>query len=146
MAPAWRFPENTEILVLQGIIDVVKHSRSELWLVHIQYFLVAMPLQSSEVLFSQVDNLLVINASRGTNYHVFTVIHSLVVLDNHLPCDFIDVFNLAEDRKTHFMVSPDIEIDLLHKSLIIIIISRKKLLPNGRLFTLNVECFILGIG
>ena len=43
------------------------------------------------------------------------------------------------------MVTPDIEINLLHQRLVVIVVRRLQLLPDGALLTLDVEVLVLAV-
>lgn len=104
-----------------------------------------MTLQLAKVLLSQVYDLVMLDAAGRTNNHILSEVHPLVVVDNHVASDFVNVIYLAKDRQAHFVVTPDIEVDLLHQRLIIVIVCRKQLLPDGAFLTLHIVVVVLAV-
>ena len=61
---------------------------------------------------------------------------------DHLPVDLPDVVDVAEDRLAHHVVAIAIEVDILHESLLGVLVGRLKLLPDCVLLHLEVIAIV----
>jgi len=99
MIPRWCLKENPNTLKLHHIISNIEKAWIKFWFYHVQNILPSVcPLKFSEMLLSQVNKSLVLNISSSNDSHILSIIHPLMVPNNHFSIDLIDIMNLPQNR------------------------------------------------
>lgn len=73
------------------------------------------PGNASEVLFSQVHELLVVHGTSAHNDHVVTEVVGVLEVDNVVAVDLADVVHVTEDGLAHHVLSVNVIVDVLHQ-------------------------------
>jgi len=76
------------------------------------------------------------------NYHVLSKVHSFMKINNHFPTHLMNIINLSKNWRAHLMPIVRIQINILHQSLVVVIISCKQFLPNCAFFKFNIISLI----
>lgn len=74
------------------------------------------------MLLDEVDKLLVVDVAGAHDHHVFSKVVARVEVNDHLAIDLSDVVNVTEDGLPHHMVSEAVEVNVLHQSLLRVLV------------------------
>ena len=98
-----------------------------------------------EVLLYQVNELLMANTTGTYNNHVLTEVVGLEEINDHIAVDLIYVINVTKDGLAHHVLSENIEVDIFHQGLHMIVIGCLQLLPDSFLLHLKVVVVVIGV-
>jgi hypothetical protein len=90
------------------------------------------------VLLSEVDQLLVVHGASADDDHVVSEVVGSLEVGDMFTCKLADVVNVTEDWLAHHVLSVDVIVDVLHQSLLRILVSCFKFLPDCVFFNLDV--------
>ena len=147
MTPSRSIIEDAQtLLLIHLIIAYIQESWIENWRVHIEdWDATICSLELAKMLLGQVNKLLMLYGACSDNHHVFSEVHSLMILDNHLPVDPADVFNFAEDWQAHHVIPVDVEVHVLHECFEVIIVCCVQFLEDCVLLHFHVVVIVLRI-
>ena len=94
------------------------------------------------MLLDEVDKLLVVDVPCAHHDHILTEVVALMEVSDHIASDLSDVVDITKYGLAHHMIFEHIEIDVLHESLLGVLIGRLQLLPYRVLFELQEPAIV----
>jgi hypothetical protein len=67
------------------------------------------------MLLSQITKLIVIDVACANHDHIFGKVHTLMVIHDHVPVNFVDVINFPEDREAHHVLPVNVVVNVFHQ-------------------------------
>ena len=145
MLPAGRVIEHSDRAVEHLIVTDHKQARVEHRLLRVEHRQGGRSWQRGEVLFHEVDQLVVPDGARSHDHHVLAEVVPLVEFHDHVARDLADVVDIAEDGLAHHVLAEDVEVDVLHEGLLRVLVYCFQLLPDGVLLQLDVVAVIRAV-
>ena len=136
--PAGCVVEDTDGGVHHLVVADHEQARVEHSLFQVVHLEVRSTRHRAEVLLNEIDQLLMIHCACSHHYNVLAEIVPRMEVCDHFAIDLANVVDVAENGLTHHVVAEHIEVDILHQSLLRVLIRRFKLLPNRVFLDLEV--------
>lgn len=113
--PARGVIEHPNTLLRHLVISHIEQARIKDRSIHIQNLNPAISsLELSKMLFSQINQLFMLNITSTNNNHILPIIHPLMILYNHISAYLMNIFNLTKNGQTHLMVPINVKVNILH--------------------------------
>jgi len=78
------------------------------------HWLRILPLNITKILFTKVNQHLVLDLASSDNNHVLAEVISRMEVNNHVASDAVDIINVTQDRLAHHVLSVNVVVDIFH--------------------------------
>ena len=145
MLPRWCVVEHSD----GGVEHLIVSDHEETWvedgLFSVEHGLRCRSGQAREVLLYQVNELVMADGACAYDDHILSEVVASMEVHYHIACDLANVVDVAEDGLAHHVLTKDIEVDILHQSLLRVLVHSFKFLPDSVLLKLNMVAIVCAI-